>query len=570
MNIRLCAMFLLFVFTMSHAYGQKVNANFEDTVYYNIDFKKTKTKYVSYYRPPVIEEGDRYKVEYYTADHIPVLKGYVRPVKVDNHFSIEPLVAIKDGFFTLYNTEGTKWCEGDFIDNREGGEWKYYYKDGRIRRTESYYKEQPMLYRTSYYQNGNKLMEGLKVRVAYGKDTSFKEHKQWLYYHENEKISSIKNYYFGVPEGMNIYYDSNGVKKAEGMVKYKVATSYAQQPIYYTNTSKVYIRKTGKTLKDGLWTFYNDGKVESIQKYNEGLLDSDFVVYHTPTGKLKMTGRYHKGVKKGIWTIYYEGSEKIRSKIEFDDNNRGRAVFFDSANNDRIILEGKIDKNMRVGEWIRYYPQSGQVMSREYYSKNLLNGTCIGYDNSGALSSEVEYKNGLADGKGIYYYKGTKEKWVVLEFAADTFTGFVNTYYENGKSKRKTRDVSGNLQQVCYDRNGKIIDCLPYYTPASFDGDVMTYIGNNLEYPEEAKQMQLEGKVKVGFMIDEFGKIRDPYIIEGFDARCDEAALKLVSQMPNWIPSTIEDIPVKSYKTLPIVFWLPPEEHEATEPEAGM
>ncbi len=570
MNCRLIAFIILCLFTSYPVLAQKVNANFEDTVFYNIDFKKTKTKYVSYYRPPVVKEGNRYKVEYYTAEHLPVFKGSVLAVKIDYNYSIEREVAIKDGHCEYYRDDGSKLSEGVYANNYKTGKWTYFNKDGKVRSTEEYYREQPMLYSTGYYDDGNISYEGLMVRVAYGKDTTFQEHKQWLYYYRNGKISAIESYYFGVPEGKNEYYDSNGMKRAEGMVKYKVNMSLEQRQVYSRNISRYYVRRRGESLKDGMWKFYDSGRVVSVQYYKEGLLDSNFVFYHTPTGKIKIAGNYKQGVKKGTWTIYYDGSEKILSKIEFKDNIGGNAMYFDSVNNDRIILEGKIDQNMRVGEWTRYYPQNGKVMSKEYYSKNLLEGTSTGYDSSGALFSEVEYKSGLAEGKCTYYYKGTKDKWVVLQFAADTFTGYVNTYYEDGKTKRKTKNISGEPKQVCYDKSGEVIDCLPFYSPATFNGDVMTYIGQYLEYPEEARRMRLEGKVKVGFKIDEFGKVQDPYIVEGFDERCNDAALRLVSQMPNWIPSTIEDIPIRSHKILPIVFWLPPEDMEANGIAEGM
>ncbi len=570
MNCRLFTLLLLYLFASYPVLAQKVSANFEDTVFYNIDFKKTKAKNISYYRPPVVKEGNRFKVEYYSAKNLPVFKGSVLPVQIDYNYSIEREVAIKDGQCEYYRDDGSKSSEGEYINNHKTGKWTYYYKDGKVRCIEEYYKEQPMLYGTGYYDDGSKSYEGLMVRVAYGKDTTFQEHKQWLYYYRNGKISSIESYYFGVPEGKNEYYDSNGMKRAEGMVKYKVNVSLEQRQVYSRNTSRYYVRRRGQTLKEGIWKYYDSGRVSSLQYYKDGLLDSDYVFYHTPTGKIKLAGRYNRGVKKGIWTIYYDGSESILAKIHFKDNKGGSAKYFDSTNNDRVILEGEIDQNMRVGEWVRYYPGNGKVMSKEYYTKNLLNGTAVGYDSSGALFSEVEYKNGIADGKCTYYYKGTKDKWVVLHFAADTFTGFVNTYYDDGKIKRKTKSPYGDLIQVCYDRSGKIIDCLPLYTQAQFDGDVMTYIGQHLEYPEEARRMRLEGKVKIGFFVDEFGKVQDPYIVEGFDERCNDAALRLVSQMPNWIPSTIEDIPIRSHKTLPIVFWLPPEDMEASGIAEGM
>jgi len=573
MNYHRFVLILLTLFLSYSVVAQKVNANFEDTVYYNIDFKRTKTRYVHYYRPPVLRDSNGYKVEYYTIKHIPIFKGRVRSVKIDYNYSIEPSVAIKDGFCAYYNEKGCLSAEGEFSNNYKTGTWKYYYDDSSISRIEEYYKEQPALYQTSFYRSGKKLMEGLKVRVAYKGDTSFRYHGMWVFYYKNGKISSTENYKLGEPDGQHVYYDTNGVKTAEGNVKYTARTSIT---VNQTSRQQLYLSdlnfwSIGQIVRDGKWIFYDrtNRKVQSIQRYDYGMLDSAFVFYHSSSGKPKVTGLYEKGIRVGTWIIYFDGTDKVQARTIYKDNV-GEIYIYDSLNTETVLAKGRVEKDMRIGEWVHYYPENGKVMSKVNYTKNLLNGTAVGYDSSGALFSEVEYKNGIADGKCTYYYKGTKDKWVVLQFAADTFTGFVNTFYEDGKIKRKTKSPSGDLIQICYDRNGNVIDCLPLYTQAQFDGDVMTYIGQHLEYPEEARRMRLEGKVKVGFVIDEFGKVQDPYIVEGFDERCNNAALQLVSQMPNWIPSTIEDIPVRAFKTLPIVFWLPPEEEEASGIAEGM
>ena len=83
----------------------------------------------------------------------------------------------------------------------------------------------------------------------------------------------------------------------------------------------------------------------------------------------------------------------------------------------------------------------------------------------------------------------------------------------------------------------------------------------NLLYPPDAKRDGAQGKVKVSFYIDEYGSVRDAHIVDGFDSRCDEEALRLVNMMPAWKPTTVDGIPIpSSYKTLPIVFWIPEAE----------
>ena len=200
-------------------------------------------------------------------------------------------------------------------------------------------------------------------------------------------------------------------------------------------------------------------------------------------------------------------------------------------------------------------------MTKEYYKDNVLNGTAEYYNENGDLVSEIPYKNGVRNGNVIYYYPSLKKKWTVMEFKEDTLTFNMNSYYEDGSIKRKVRPENGTPEHKCYDRTGNIEECQPFYIETSFDGDVMTYISNNLLYPPDAKRDGAQGKVKVSFYIDEYGSVRDAHIVDGFDSRCDEEALRLVNMMPAWKPTTVDGIPIpSSYKTLPIVFWIPEAE----------
>lgn len=540
-KILLLLCYFLFAFTI-HLFAQNKHINTEDTVFYSVDWTKVKAKYANHYRPPVVKDSNRYSVEYHRIDNSLMYKGVVKPVMKEYNYSIEPSTAIYDGHFTFYWPNGQTKSDGSYSNDLKVGEWKYFYNDGKIKNTESYYENQPACYSTYYFKNGDKSYEGLSVRVAYNGDTSFKEHAQWMYYFWGKnRISMIANYHFGKLDGNIKFYDSNGNKRSEGVYKY-----------------------ASGLIKDGTWIHYDPSnhKIASIQKYNDNLLDSEFVVYHTPTGKLKMNGFYDNGIRTGVWREYYEGSDRLLSVITYK-KSQGEALFYDSVYNDKVIFEGKMDGGKRVGVWTRYYPENGQVKSKEHYKNNMLDGEVINYDLNGSISSELSFKDGVGDGKWYYYYPDTKDTWVVMEYDNDTFTGNMNSYYPSGRPKRKALVSEDRvIKHYCYEEDGTTKECEPFLVPAAFDGDVMTYIGDNLRYPEEAKLAKLQGKVKVGFVIDEYGKVQDPFIVEGFDSRCDEEALRLVSQMPLWIPEKIEGIPMRSRKTLPIVFWLPSDGEE--------
>jgi TonB family protein len=63
------------------------------------------------------------------------------------------------------------------------------------------------------------------------------------------------------------------------------------------------------------------------------------------------------------------------------------------------------------------------------------------------------------------------------------------------------------------------------------------FINTNKKYPDEAKQHNIHGIVKVAFTLDENGKVIKTRIVNKIGYGCDEEAAKLFISMPNWIPA---------------------------------
>lgn len=86
---------------------------------------------------------------------------------------------------------------------------------------------------------------------------------------------------------------------------------------------------------------------------------------------------------------------------------------------------------------------------------------------------------------------------------------------------------------------------------------LMRYIFNNIIYPEAAIKNQIEGTVYVKFVVDDYGNILMPVIVRGLTPECDAEAIRLVNNMPTWVPGKQGGEPVAVYYTIPIKFTLP-------------
>ncbi len=88
------------------------------------------------------------------------------------------------------------------------------------------------------------------------------------------------------------------------------------------------------------------------------------------------------------------------------------------------------------------------------------------------------------------------------------------------------------------------------------DEALMSYISQNVHYPEIAKRAGVEGRVTVGFVVTSSGSIADVQVMKTIGAGCDEEAARVVRSMPVWNPGKQNGRAVNVRMYVPIVFKL--------------
>jgi len=88
------------------------------------------------------------------------------------------------------------------------------------------------------------------------------------------------------------------------------------------------------------------------------------------------------------------------------------------------------------------------------------------------------------------------------------------------------------------------------------DTALLKFISSNTKYPVSAKELGIEGKVYVQFVIGEDGKVTKVEIGHGVDRYLDEEAMRVVSNMPDWIPGKQRNKNVPVTYVIPINFKL--------------
>ena len=94
--------------------------------------------------------------------------------------------------------------------------------------------------------------------------------------------------------------------------------------------------------------------------------------------------------------------------------------------------------------------------------------------------------------------------------------------------------------------------------PEPTDGmeDFYRFIGNNMKYPAEARNAEVEGKVFVQFIINEYGELTNVETLKGIGMGCDEEAMRILNEAPAWNPGTNDGKAVSVRMVLPITFKL--------------
>lgn len=489
---------------------------------------------------------------------------------------------LRSGVWTFYNSKTGKLKSTEtYADSLLNGEAFYYDESTGTLESHIYYKNGLMHgYCTQYYTaTGNMRTEGNFIAgkgegvvKIYFNDTQKHVREIWnlkndefdgpltRYDSASQNVLEICNYKMGLLNGQTIKYfaDKRGLIKSNfNFVNGQLNGSYT---IYDSVCgTKIEEGNIVDNNQEGLVTAYYkcSNQIYCVVDYKNDVYQGHGTYYDSASGLKLSEGDYNVGSRTGEWKYYYAGSSALKSTSVYkNDMYNGITCLYDSLTG-KLVSKGKYKKGNRVGEWDLYNVHTGKKVYEENYSDGELDGLQVIYDSVGNVILKVNFTKGKIDGKMEYFYEGLKQAWMLFNFSNGKLHGVTKSYFRTGNRKREELYKDGVLvSSKCYAANGDTTAYYPIKIEAEFDGDVMTYIGNNISYPKEAQEQKKEGKVVVRFVVNETGMVKDAEIIKSAGYGMDEEALRIVSQMPPWQPFYLDGIPYKSLKTLPIVFWL--------------
>jgi len=85
---------------------------------------------------------------------------------------------------------------------------------------------------------------------------------------------------------------------------------------------------------------------------------------------------------------------------------------------------------------------------------------------------------------------------------------------------------------------------------------MLKFLHDKMQYPTLAQESGIQGTVFVQFVVSKTGKISNVKILRGIGGGCDEEAVRVVKEMPNWIPGRQNGQPVPVMFQIPVKFQL--------------
>jgi protein TonB len=172
-----------------------------------------------------------------------------------------------------------------------------------------------------------------------------------------------------------------------------------------------------------------------------------------------------------------------------------------------------------------------------------------------ALSAAVKF----ADIKVVPDDKVTEEDRLLTQIELDDPGAVIATVATPGEIGG-TAHVDDFLPKESGTEGGVIDKPYPYVdqppTPIGGEKELMRWLSENLKYPLLAIEQGIEGRVVLRFVIGPDGAVSRVEILRSLEPSCDREAVRVVKNMPKWIPGKLNGKPVSVYYTLPVLFKL--------------
>ena len=136
------------------------------------------------------------------------------------------------------------------------------------------------------------------------------------------------------------------------------------------------------------------------------------------------------------------------------------------------------------------------------------------------------------------------------ERRGDTSTYSIETFNISGSLFETLLDVATSKEDTVY----QIVEEMPVFPGG--EQAMMKFVAENINYPQEAKDKEIAGRVFVSFVVEKDGSVDEVKVMRGIGGGCDEEVVRVVKAMPKWKPGKQDGKPVRVNYMMPFNFKL--------------
>ena len=399
----------------------------------------------------------------------------------------------------FYFRSGNKATENNYTDGQLHGTSVAYYQNGNIQGTTEYEEGKKHGYHKLYFTHGQVEEEGW-----YQEDNL---EGTWLNYNEQGDLSISSVYFENELHGIRTEYFPNGKKYNETIytsgwieefIQYDTLGKVINHQFFKNASGKqIVLHLNGKPFSESSYQNGDlhgelkfslfDGRINSVQYYKHGLLDSSYRSYHQ-NGKLLNEGQHKLGQRTGTWKSYYNSGKLNVTETYENGLITGRK--FNYFENGKLDSEAEMLKGERHG-WVKKYDETGNLAYHLRFEYDLPvaysyldktgkpvpeialpggSGTVKAYYINGNVSAVFTYKDGKSFGEDILYHFNGKPAIVSTDNCSIT-DGPLKSYYANGQLKHDYNFQHGNLHGFYkeYSEKGVLLEEGYFYNGAAHD-----------------------------------------------------------------------------------------------------
>lgn len=163
------------------------------------------------------------------------------------------------------------------------------------------------------------------------------------------------------------------------------------------------------------------------------------------------------------------------------------------------------------------------------------------------ISSIVYYNN---SGGVIKKFDPLYDEWEYIQ--PETYG---DAFYEIAKTIVSSQNSSS--QGVSNTNTGKVFDVVEQMP--MFPGGqsaMMSWINVNIQYPKEAESNGIQGRVVCTLVVEPDGSVSDVQVTRSIEPSLDKEAIRVLQNMPKWIPGKQNGSVVRVKYTVPVTFRL--------------